>query len=172
MAKTIDLMVRAQKQAVEFGVTQDELDRVISLRLEAARQAAATGRTGSSARMADGLALQLNSDPVFVSPADSLALLEEQAKTVTLAEVNAALRARFTGTPTLVYRGSSSAGGRSGSASGGLFRSDGGAGVGLCGDDGEGVALHELRRTGKGRLAAGDRGSRASPSCASRTACG
>lgn len=105
-AKTIELMAAAQKQAVQFGITQAELDHVISLRLDAARQAATTGRTGASGAMADGLAMQLNSDPVFVSPQDSLNLLEEQAKTVTLKEVNAALRARFKDTPSLVYRGS------------------------------------------------------------------
>ncbi len=104
--KTIELMVLAQRQAVELGITQEELDRVISLRLEAARQAAATGRTGTSGSMADALAMQLNSDPVFVSPQDSLDLLEQQLKTVTLKEVNVALRARFVDTPSLVYRGS------------------------------------------------------------------
>lgn len=105
-AKTIAVMVAAHRQALEFGVTQEELDRLKDLRLQATRQAVAQGRTGSSPALAEGLARSLTDDPVFVSPEDNLAILEQQLPTITVAEVNAMLRARFPGAPTLIYRGS------------------------------------------------------------------
>ena len=45
--KTIEVMVRAQRQAVTYGVTQEELDRQISLRLDASKREAERGRTGT-----------------------------------------------------------------------------------------------------------------------------
>ena len=105
IGKTIGLMISAQRQAVTFGITQEELDREKELRLVDARQQVAAGRSGSSPGEAESIVSQLLLDPVFVSPEDSLAILEEQLKTVTLEEVNAAIRQRFKGEPTLVYRG-------------------------------------------------------------------
>ncbi len=104
-AKTIDVMVKAHRQALEYGVTQAELDRIKDLRLDAMRQAAAQGRTGSSPAIAEATANSLVSDPVFVSAEDTLAILEQQLPTITVEEVNAMLRSRFSGSPTLVYRG-------------------------------------------------------------------
>jgi len=108
--KTISLMVTAQRQAVTFGITLEELDREKQLRLEDARQQVAARRNGSSPGEAESIVGQLLLDPVFVSPEDGLAILEEQLKTVTLEEVNAALRQRFKGEPTLIYRGPKGAG--------------------------------------------------------------
>ncbi|MDP3737412.1 MAG: insulinase family protein [Hyphomonadaceae bacterium] len=106
LTKAIDVLVTSQRQAVQYGVTQAELDHAITVRREMMKQMAATGRTGGSAGMAEAYAANLDSDPLFMSPKDMLALFEEQVKTVKLAEVNTALRARFTDTPTLIYRGS------------------------------------------------------------------
>ncbi len=105
LSKTIELMVKIQKQAVEYGISQAELDRAIALRLDNAKQAASTGRTGQSAQLAESRARSIVADPIYMSARDSAALLEQQIKTVTLDEVNAALRARFTDTPILIYRG-------------------------------------------------------------------
>jgi zinc protease len=110
IAKTINLMVTAQRQAVAFGITQEELDREKLLRLEDARQQVVAGRNGSSPGEAESIVDQLLLDPVFVSPEDSLAILEEQLNTVTLEEVNAALRQRLKGEPTVIYRGPKGAG--------------------------------------------------------------
>jgi len=104
-AATIGLMASAQRQAVEFGITSEEFERVKALRLEDARSAVAMGRTIDSSSEAEGIADRLAGDPLFISREDSLAILETELKTLTLEEVNAALRARLKGRPTLVYRG-------------------------------------------------------------------
>jgi zinc protease len=103
--KTLALMTTAYRQAADFGITQGELDRIKQTRLIAARQAAAAGRQGSSPALADGIANAITSDPMFVSPKDNLALLEEQLKTIQLSEVNAMLKARLKAKPTVIYRG-------------------------------------------------------------------
>jgi zinc protease len=102
---TLALMVRSQQQAKEHGVTQAELDRVIALRIEAAKQNVAADKAAPSVQYADGLARAVVGDPVFVSPEQSLALLQEQTRTIKLKEVNAALKAHLSGEPALVYIG-------------------------------------------------------------------
>ncbi len=104
-AAAIGLMARAQRQAVEFGITREEFERVKALRLDEARAAVAMGRTADSSREAEAISDRLTSDPVFVSRADSLAMLEEDLKTITLDDVNAAIRDRLKDKPKLVYRG-------------------------------------------------------------------
>jgi len=106
VAKTIDVMVKAHRQAVEYGVTQEELDRQISLRIDAVKREAERGRTGTSVSQIETAIDYIDADVPFVSLQQSYALLLEQAPTITLAEVNAALKARFTDTPMLTYRGS------------------------------------------------------------------
>ena len=106
VAKTIDVMVKAHRQAIEFGVTQEELDRQISLRLDASKREAERGRTGTSVSLVESALDYIDADVPFVSLQQSYALLVEQVPTITLAEVNAALKARFTDKPMLTYRGS------------------------------------------------------------------
>ncbi len=105
VAKTIDVMVKAHRQAVQFGVTQEELDRQISLRLDGAKREAERGRTGTSVSLVESALDIIDSDVPFVSLQQSYALLQAEIPTVTLAEVNAVLKARFRDTPTLTYRG-------------------------------------------------------------------
>ena len=105
IAGTISLMVSAQRQAFEFGITAEEFERAKALRLEEARNAAAAGRTAPSPAEAEAIADRMTGDPLFVSREDSLAITREQLKSLTLEEVNATIRARFLGEPTLVYRG-------------------------------------------------------------------
>lgn len=108
VAKTIDVMVKAHRQAVQFGVTQEELDRQIALRVEASKREAERGRTGTSVSLVESAVDYINADVPFISLQQSHEILMAQAPTITLAEVNAALKARFAGgaKPDLLYRGS------------------------------------------------------------------
>ncbi len=108
VAKTIDVMVKAHRQAVQYGVTQDELDRQIALRIEASKREAERGRTGTSVSLVESALDYIAADVPFISLQQSHTLLMEQMPTITLAEVNAALKARFASNPKpdLLYRGS------------------------------------------------------------------
>jgi zinc protease len=104
--KTIELMVTAHRQAVEYGITQEELDRQRTLFLDASKREAERGRTGTSPAQVESAADYVAADIPFVSLQQNHALMVEQAPTITLAEVNAALKARFKDTPVLIYSGS------------------------------------------------------------------
>ncbi len=104
--KALDVMVKAHRQAVEFGISQEELDTQRSLVIDATRREAERGRTGTSVAQVEIAADMVASDVPFVSLQQAYALLLEQAPTITLAEVNASLKARFSQTPDLLYRGS------------------------------------------------------------------
>lgn len=105
VAKTIEVMVKAHRQALEYGVTQEELDRQMQLRLDATKREAERGRTGTSVSQVETAVDMIDADIPFISLQQQYQLLLEQAPTITLAEVNAALKARFTDTPMLTYRG-------------------------------------------------------------------
>jgi zinc protease len=104
--KALDVMVKAHRQAVEFGLTQEELDTQRTLVLDATKREADRGRTGTSVAQVEVAADMVSSDVPFVSLQQAYAILLEQAPTVTLQEVNAGLKARFRETPSLLYRGS------------------------------------------------------------------
>ncbi|HPN04599.1 MAG TPA: insulinase family protein [Hyphomonadaceae bacterium] len=105
VAKTIEVMVKAHRQALEYGVTQEELDRQMQLRLDATKREAERGRTGTSVSQIETALDLIDADIPFISLQQQYQLLLEQAPTITLAEVNAALKARFNDTPMLTYRG-------------------------------------------------------------------
>ena len=153
-------MVTSQRQAVQFGITQEELDQAIAVRREMLKQVAATGRTGSSAGLAEAYAANLDSDPPFVSPKDMLALFEEQVPTVKLAEVNAALRARFADTPTLIYRGSEPPAGGVKALEAAYASAKAKPVTAYAHGCGEAVAVHEFRHARGGGGAQADRRSR------------
>ncbi len=92
-----------RRQAMTFGVRQDEVDVEVGLfraRLEAAAAGAATRRTRS---LAQALMASVDDDSVFTSPAENLALFNADVKGLTAAEVTAALRAAFSGSGPLVF---------------------------------------------------------------------
>lgn len=105
LEKTIEVMVKAQHQAVTYGVTQEELDRQISLRLDASKREAERGRTGTSVSLIETALDYVAADVPFLSLQQQYQLLQEAAPTITLDEVNKALKARFVGVPDLIYRG-------------------------------------------------------------------
>lgn len=104
--KALDVMVKAHRQAVEYGITQEELDKQRELVIDATRREAERGRTGTSVAQVEVAADIVSANLPFISLQQSYAMLLEQAPTVTLAEVNAALKARFSEAPNLVYQGS------------------------------------------------------------------
>jgi len=105
--RALDVMVKAHRQAVAFGITQDELDRQKELVIDATRREADRGRTGTSVAQIEVTSDRVSSDMPFVSLQQSYAILLEQAPTITLQEVNDALRARFQEAPNLLYRSAS-----------------------------------------------------------------
>lgn len=105
LEKTIEVMVKAHRQAVLFGVTQEELDQQISLRLEASKREAERGRTGTSVSLVETALDYVSADVPFISLQQSYQLLQEAVPTIKLADVNAALKARFAGEPDIIYRG-------------------------------------------------------------------
>lgn len=86
-----------QRRIQEFGVTEAELQREI-VEFRSALQADAAGAaTRNSTALASMLAGSVDADQVFTSPKDDLSLFETITSDVTVDEVNAALRAAFTG---------------------------------------------------------------------------
>jgi zinc protease len=103
--KTLTMMVTAYRQAAEFGVTQAELDHIVDVLRAQRMRAVASGQTSPPPALADAVANIASSRGTFVSPADSLAMFEAHVATITLAEVNAALKAQIAGEPTVTWRG-------------------------------------------------------------------
>lgn len=104
--KTIDLMVTAHRQALQYGITQEELDRQRTLTLDAAKREAERGRTGTSVSQVETAIDYVTNDIPIISLQQNYALLLEELPTITLADMNTALKARFQGEPSLIYRGS------------------------------------------------------------------
>jgi zinc protease len=102
-AKTVTLMTTALRQARQFGITQVEMGRVIAARREALRRAVAAGSNGTTDDLADEAAMVASANQSFQSPEQELAQFEEMSRTLTLAEVNASLRTRAQGEPTITY---------------------------------------------------------------------
>ena len=95
-----------RRQALQFGVRQDEIDRQVTearTGLQNAVQGAATRR---SPQLANGLVGAAEGDSVFTSPVQRQAEFEQSVKGLTVAQVNAALKAAFVGDgPLLVFTG-------------------------------------------------------------------
>ena len=104
--KALDVMVKAHRQAVDYGVSQAELDEQRQLVIDATRREAERGRTGTSVAQVEGAADMVAAEVPFVSLQRAYMILLEQAPTVTLDEVNSALKARFREKPSLLYSGS------------------------------------------------------------------
>jgi zinc protease len=92
-----------RRQAVQYGVTQAEVDREaesLRVRYQAAEAAAATRQTSS---LAAALLSSVESGEVFSSPAQNRAIVEAATKDVTADQVDGALRALFKGSGPLVF---------------------------------------------------------------------
>jgi zinc protease len=95
--------VEEQRRAVQYGVSQDELDREITEYRTTLTTLAAGGATRRTPSVADEFASSVNNQEVFTSPAQDLAIFERDVRGLTAAEVNDALRKAFAGSGPLVY---------------------------------------------------------------------
>jgi zinc protease len=89
--------VTEERRLVQFGARQDEVDReVAELRAKLQTEVAGAG-TRRTPALANAIAGVAGSDDVFTTPAEDLALFDAEVKSMTLAEVNAALHETFQG---------------------------------------------------------------------------
>lgn len=93
----LDAVVRAQKQALQYGVRQDEIEREVAEQRVLFVNAAAGAATRRTPDLANALVQSVDQWRVFTSPAEDLALFEQEVKGLDAATVNAALRAAFQG---------------------------------------------------------------------------
>jgi zinc protease len=98
----LDAAVEIQRQALAFGLTQAEVDRELTeagVRLRNAADSASTRRTPT---LAEELVRSVEDEEVDTSPAEDLKLYDRFSTSLTLADVDAALRAAFQGQGPLV----------------------------------------------------------------------
>lgn len=86
-----------QRRIAEFGATDAEIQREIVEYRSSLQAEAAGSATRTSTALASMLAGSVDSDEVFTSPQDDLALFETIVSKVTVDGVNAALREAFSG---------------------------------------------------------------------------
>ena len=101
----LDAITKAQGRILADGVTQAELERERANWRTRLENAVASASTRRSSPLADGLAGSVDRGDVFVTPATDLAMFDQMIKSVTVREVNAALRASFTGNGPLLFLG-------------------------------------------------------------------
>jgi len=102
-AGALEAIEQEQRRIVEFGVTQDELDREITEIRTALEKNVAGAATRRTSGLANSLAASVNSEDVFTSPATDLAIFEAVVGELTLEQVNDTLRGTFTGQGPLIY---------------------------------------------------------------------
>lgn len=86
---------QALRRAIQYGVTQAEIDREIAEYRAGYESAAASAATRDTRRLAGGIVSAFDEDEVFSHPTTDLALFNTAAARLTAADANAALRAAF-----------------------------------------------------------------------------
>jgi len=94
---------KIRRQTLEQGVTQEEVDRQVTVALTSARSGVASASTRNSRALAAGIAGVINRDAVYNSPEAGLALTEAALKDLTKETVTASLRAAFSGSGPLLF---------------------------------------------------------------------
>jgi zinc protease len=92
-----------RRQAVQFGVTQAEVDREVQGVLVRYRAAVASASTRQTAGLAAAILSSVESGEVFCSPSENLSVVEAALKGLTAVEVSTALRGAFKGSGPLVF---------------------------------------------------------------------
>ena len=96
--------IEQEKRRIEqHGVTQAELDRVVTEFRAALQNAVAGAATRRTVGLAEGISASVNSDDVFTSPQTDLEIFESVAGTLTVDQVNASLKTAFAGDGPLVF---------------------------------------------------------------------
>jgi len=99
--RALGVIETEQRRLVEHGVTRAELDREVTLLRTALTAQVAGAATRQSAALADGIVATVDSDKVFVAPADNLRLFEAAAAALTPERINQSARTLFAGEPVL-----------------------------------------------------------------------
>lgn len=94
---SIESLVRVQKQAVEHGFRQDEVDRYITNTRAVLNGQIAAAATRRSPALADSLLGAITTEVAFRTPQQTLDNFNRVVGNLTLAEVNAVLRQNFSG---------------------------------------------------------------------------
>jgi zinc protease len=104
----LDLAVKAQRQVLEFGLSQREIDQVVAMRRNNLANWAASSTTRSTPDLADKLLRTSIEGGVHRSPAQDLELFDEATRNLTAAQLNLRLKRMLAGTPgRLVFVGPS-----------------------------------------------------------------
>ncbi|MEP7210338.1 MAG: insulinase family protein [Alphaproteobacteria bacterium] len=103
--KTLDLMVTAYRQAAEYGISAAELQHALSLAHASRVRGEGGGHSGPAESLADMDGGQAMANAPFISSEINYNIFMQLAPTITLAEVNAVLKAASAGEPRLFYRG-------------------------------------------------------------------
>ena len=99
----IETAEQEQRRLVQYGVGQAELDREITEYRTALQAASAGAATRQTTGLASGLVDAANDNDVFNTPADDLKQFNEAVASITVDEVNAAVREAFSGNGPLVF---------------------------------------------------------------------
>lgn len=95
----LEALDREQRRLAEFGVTEAELTREINSLRTRYTNAVKTEPTQNTPSISGSLIQSVNDRLVFTSAATDLAIFEEAIKGLTPAQVNAAIKPLFAGTP-------------------------------------------------------------------------
>ena len=91
-SSALKLIVEAERQAAQFGVSQAEVDDVITIRHNQYANLAAAASTRSSPALANALLNDAFQGRVYLSPAQQLEIFDQAARGLTAGQVNARLR--------------------------------------------------------------------------------
>jgi zinc protease len=96
----------ARRQAVEFGVRQDEVDREVASFLANYQAAADSAATRPTPALAGSLLASADNATVFTSPQENLDLVKQATQGLTAAQVTETLRSLFKGGGPLLFMSS------------------------------------------------------------------
>jgi zinc protease len=94
---------KIRRQVLEQGVTQQEVDRIVTNSIEGARADVAAASTRTSRGLVGGLVGIIARDAVFNSPEEGLAFVEADLQGLTVGAVNEALKGAFVGNGPLLF---------------------------------------------------------------------
>lgn len=93
-----------QRRLLQFGVSQQELDREITEYRAMLQSSLSGASTRTSTSLVAGLAYTASSDQVFTSPSEDLSLFERMTKDLSAEEINKALPVTFSGNgPQIIF---------------------------------------------------------------------
>lgn len=99
---------RIRMRVLQSGVTQDEVDRVVTELRNASENASSAADTRPSRSIAGAILREVSANNVYTSPGRDLGALNEDVAGLTAAEVDRALRSLFQGGGPLIFLSSTS----------------------------------------------------------------